>query len=139
MKTKYILFITLCLLGITQYSHSQIYKWVDKNGDTQFSDQKPINSQKTEHVKVKINSISNEYASTQKVIIYSASWCGVCKHAKKYFKNQGISYKEYDIEKSAKGRKDFKHLNGRGVPIILVGKQRMDGFDASAFEKMYKG
>ena len=161
MKTKSIIFIILCLFSITQYSYSQIYKWVDKNGDIQFSDKKPQTGNKTERVKVKINSVhnprisnntlnlnhsqdsnsssENQYAAAQKVIIYSASWCGVCKQAKKYFNQQGITYKEYDIEKSAKGRKDFKRLRARGVPVILVGKQRMDGFDIAAFNEMYRG
>jgi len=152
--------VMVCLLSFSQYSYSQIYKWIDKNGDVQFSDQKPKTGNKTESIKLKINSVKNpsfsnntlntdtqdfdntgknDYASAQKVIMYSAVWCGVCKHAKKYFKQQGIPYKEYDIDKSAKGRKDFKRLGGRGVPIILVGKQRMDGFDAAAFERMYRG
>lgn len=161
MKIKSSIFIVLCLLSINQYSYSQIYKWVDKNGDIQFSDKKPQTGNKTEQVRVKINSVhnpristntlnfnhsqdsdtssENQYASVQKVIIYSADWCGVCKQAKQYFNRQGVAYKEYDIEKSAKGRKDFKRLRARGVPVILVGKQRMDGFNISAFEKMYRG
>lgn len=157
MKTLTILFSLLCLLGISQLSYSKIYKWVDKNGELQFSDQPPQKKhkdQKVEQIEIKINSVSNpnlsenpleietdnaDQASARKVIMYSASWCGVCKHAKKYFRQQGIAYKEFDIETSARGRRDFKRLRGRGVPIILVGKQRMDGFDASAFEKMYQG
>ena len=157
MKVITILFTLLCLISLSQLSYSKIYKWIDKNGELQFSDQPPQKKHKDqtiEQVEVKINSVSNpsfsdnplesetddtDQASAKKVIMYSASWCGVCKHAKKYFRQQGIAYKEYDIETSAKGRRDFKRLRGRGVPIILVGKQRMNGFDASAFEKMYQG
>lgn len=157
MKTITILITILFLTSLSQFSYSKIYKWVDKNGNIQFSDQPPQKkqkNQKVEQVEVKINSvrnpslshnplesetINNKYASAKKVIMYSASWCGVCKHAKKYFRQQGISFKEYDIETSSKGSRDFKRLRGRGVPVILVGKQRMDGFDASTFEKMYRG
>ncbi|MCW8930779.1 MAG: glutaredoxin family protein [Gammaproteobacteria bacterium] len=158
MKTNTILFIILCLLTLSQLSYSKIYKWVDQNGDIQFSDQKPQKGHETEQVEVKVNSVKNPHVSdyslipesygkknvsnknsNKKVIMYSATWCGVCKQAKKYFNRQGIAYKEYDIEKTSKGRKDYKRLQGRGVPIILVGKKRMDGFDAQAFDKMYRG
>ena len=48
--------------------------------------------------------------------------------ALKYMDSEGIPYKEYDIDESSKGRRDYKKLNGKGVPIILVGDQRMNGF-----------
>lgn len=152
MKKFLCLLITFLLFVIAQPSFSEIYKWVDKNGNIKFSDKKPVTGNKTKTVKLKINTVKvpNIYnnpmdedfaldktiSSSKKVIIYSASWCGVCTTAKKYFKQKGIPYKEYDVETSAKGRKDFKRLNGRGVPIILMGKKRMDGFDQSYFERL---
>jgi len=69
--------------------------------------------------------------------MYSASWCTVCKKAKKYFRERGISYTEYDIEKSAKGRREYDKLGARGVPVILVGNKRLNGFTEEAFNKIY--
>lgn len=150
--------MTLLLLVITQASFSEIYKWIDEDGNVKFSDKKPPGENKAKTIKLKINTVkvpkiyntsldddylSDQYrnketlASNKKIIMYSASWCAVCQTAKKYFNSQGIAYQEYDVEKSAKGRKDFKRLNGKGVPIILVGKKRMDGFDRSYFEKLH--
>jgi len=43
----------------------------------------------------------------------------------------------YDIETSKKGKRDFIKLKARGVPVILVGKKRMNGFDVRKFEAMY--
>ena len=34
----------------------------------------------------------------------------------------------WDVDESSKGKRDFKKLNGKGVPIFLVGDQRMNGF-----------
>jgi hypothetical protein len=48
-------------------------------------------------------------------------------------------FSEYDVDKSSKGKRDFKKLGGKGVPVILVGKQRMNGFSAGKFEKIYGG
>ena len=69
--------------------------------------------------------------------MYGASWCGYCKKAKKYFNKNNIRFVEYDIERSTKGKRDYKALNGTGVPIILVGDQRMNGFSEAGFERMY--
>ncbi len=70
--------------------------------------------------------------------MYSTAWCATCKRAKRYFEKNGIPYVEYDIETSAEGRSDYMRLGGRGVPIILVGDRRLNGFSPSAFEKVYK-
>ena len=50
----------------------------------------------------------------------------------------GITYSEYDVEQSEIDRQEFRRLQGKGVPIILVGKQRMDGFSASKIKRMLK-
>lgn len=45
---------------------------------------------------------------------------------------------EYDIEKDAQARREYDALGARGVPVILVGKKRMNGFSAAGFEKLYR-
>jgi glutaredoxin len=69
--------------------------------------------------------------------MYSTSWCGYCKKARKPFERNNIPYQEHDIEKSKKAAQEYKRLNGRGVPVILVGKRRMNGFSARTFDKIY--
>ncbi len=123
-----------------------IYKWVGEDGRTHFTD-KPPRDVKSDTVKLQINTITTpklqstdlDLASPNTVIMYSAVWCGVCKKAKNYFKTKRIAFKEYDIEKSVKGKRDFKHLGGRGVPVILVGKKRLNGFSIKSFEAIYRG
>ncbi len=82
---------------------------------------------------------SVDLGSPKKVVMYSAQWCGVCKKARAYFKQQGIPFSEFDIETSSKGKRDFNRLGGKGVPVILVGKGRMNDFSAGSFQKMYEG
>jgi glutaredoxin len=132
---------------------AEIYKWVDEQGRSHFSDRAPSTAQ-AEQLTVKINSYSspsytpdilssgdkqNPIAGTShKVTIYSTSWCGVCQKAKAYFKTHHISYTEYDVEQTSKGRQDFQNMKGRGVPIILVGNKRMNGFTPQLFEHLYQ-
>ena len=82
----------------------------------------------------------NQQQPTDKhrVVMYSATWCSVCKKAKKWFAEQGIRYREYDIENNAKGRRDYKKLKGRGVPIILLDGSRLNGFSSKSFMKLYQ-
>ena len=73
------------------------------------------------------------------VVMYSTSWCGFCRKARKYMAKNKIPFKDYDIEKSEKGRLDYKKLNGRGVPILLIGDKRMNGFNVGQFKALYGG
>ena len=125
----------------------EIYKWTDTEGNVQFGDRppasasaqqveiQPVNTFKS----VSVTELSNWEDGGKTVTMYSASWCGDCKQANKYFRKNGISYKEYDIETTSKGKSDFRKLKGTGVPIILVGKKRMNGFNQSRFESLYSG
>ena len=81
---------------------------------------------------------STKKTGAKKVVMYSAEWCGVCTKAKKYFRSKKIPFKERDIDKSKKARKAFDKLNGKGIPVILVGKKRMNGFSVKRFESIYK-
>ncbi len=135
----------LCLLLFLSVTASAgIYRWVDENGKTHFGD-RPPQTVETENVNLRYNTFSgyevkeNEGPATKKVVMYSTEWCGVCKRAKRYFKANNIPFVEYDIEKSRKAAREYKKLGGRGVPLILVGKQRMSGFSEAGFKKIYGG
>ena len=124
-----------------------IYKWVDQNGKVHFTDRPPV-QQETERVELRplntytstqVQEIDSSLVPSRKVIMYSASWCAVCNQAKQYFQRERIDFEEYDVEKSAKGKRDFKKLGGKGVPVILVGNKRLNGFSIPAFESAYEG
>jgi len=153
-----LLFLSI-LLNWCFSTNAEVYKWVDKTGRTHFSDQPPLNvesenielgelvtytsakvvdnnSDVTELIKEEKSKPRNY--RRKKVIMYSAAWCGVCTKAKNYFKKNKIPFTEYDIDKSKKGKKDFKKLKARGIPVILVGKKRLNGFSAEKFESIYR-
>ena len=119
--------------------------WTDKNGKKHFSDKPPVDVE-TSIVEIKLNtyespnieSHKNAFIKNDKVVMYSAEWCGVCKKAKKYFDSNKVKYTDHDVENSSKGKRDYKRLKGRGVPIILVGDNRLNGFSQSKLESIYK-
>ncbi len=133
----------------------EVYKWKDANGVTHYSETKPENTDVVEFTFNTYKDVSIEDAPEafvfkpiernpkltrtfpKPVIMYSAEWCGVCKKAKKHFKQKRIQYTEYDVDKSKSAKARFKKLGGKGVPIILVGKKRMNGFSVAGFNRIY--
>ncbi|OUS08048.1 hypothetical protein A9Q90_04865 [Gammaproteobacteria bacterium 54_18_T64] len=136
---------------------AEVYKWTDSEGQVHFSDRAPT-SGVVELIGDKL--IMNSYPGSKlseasfleqrkrereqkegmrrpSVVMYSTVWCGVCRRAKQYFRANKVTFSEYDVETSSKGKKDFARMKGQGVPIILIGKARMNGFDVARFERLY--
>ncbi|MDH4172919.1 MAG: NrdH-redoxin [Betaproteobacteria bacterium] len=74
--------------------------------------------------------------ATPQAVMYATSWCPYCAKARAYFARSGIAYVEHDIENSASANAEFKRLGGRGVPLIVVGREKLSGFSEQGFEDM---
>ncbi len=72
---------------------------------------------------------------TGTVELYVTSWCPVCERAISYMKKKGISFVAYDIEADEQARKRFDELGGRGVPLIVIGKNKISGFSPGAVDQ----
>ena len=127
---------------------AQLYKWTDDKGVIHYSDKAPDKGT-AKSVEVKINSYSGPAtvsrtgmpaagAAKAQVKMLATSWCGYCARARAYLNSRGIPFEELDVEKSAQGKQEYRALKGRGVPIILVGDQRMNGYDQARLEGMLR-
>ena len=67
--------------------------------------------------------------------MYITDWCPSCKVAEKYIASKNYPVVKYDIEKDKAAQLRYKELGGRGVPLILVGTNRMSGFSAQLLEQ----
>jgi glutaredoxin len=72
------------------------------------------------------------------VVMYTTQSCPYCHRARAYFDRHAISYVERDIEASAQNHAEFQALSGVGVPLILVGDKRMQGFSARSFKQLLR-
>ena len=144
---RYLALLLVLLIAGNGYADS-FYKWVDEKGVTHYSETPPPGG-KAATIDLELAPATNpppevpkfNYTpakSAKSVVIYTAAWCGVCRTAKQYMRDHKIRYTEYDIEKSAKGDADYRRLGGRGVPILMVGGERMNGFNAERLERMLK-
>lgn len=142
--------IMVALLLSTLIADAEIYRWTDAEGRVHFGDN-PEQPEAAESVTVRVNtyeSVSYESAKninfdnpsrrTSKVVMYSTDWCGYCKKAREYFRSQKIAFVEYDIEKDPRAKREHDALGARGVPVILVGDKRMNGFSPGGFQKIYR-
>ena len=63
------------------------------------------------------------------IVIYTTSWCGPCKMAKKLLTEKGFSYKEIDIEEHNISRVEMASMaKGPTVPQIVVNDLAIGGF-----------
>ena len=69
------------------------------------------------------------------VVIYTTSHGGYCVKAKQYLAQKGVAYQEINVENSSTAQAEFKRLGGNGVPLILVGDRRIEGFDQAALDQ----
>ena len=137
--------LVIALMLSSVAAHSEIYKWVDEQGNAHFTDTPPENQQ-VEQIELKINTYTSvevtplveRLGKKGKVVMYTATWCGICKKAKSYFVANRIPHVTYDVEHSSIGKRDFKSLGGKSVPVIILGKNRMNGFTVARFEQAYK-
>lgn len=76
------------------------------------------------------------------IVIYSAEWCPVCRQALSYLNSHQINYVLNDIERNPAAKAQFDELirtrQARGVPMVYVGSETMNGWSASSFDAMYK-
>ena len=67
--------------------------------------------------------------SNTSIKIYTTSWCGPCKMAKKLLKEKGFSFSEIDIEEHDISREEMAALSkGPTVPQIIVNDKPIGGF-----------
>jgi glutaredoxin len=152
------LIAAVALLGVALASPAclaQLHKWKDAEGRTHYSNV-PVLGQSAPaavpHDRVGTASApaaapaapaapaTQPAAASAKaaVTLYTTVWCGYCSKTRAYLKARGIPFTDRDIEKSAEAQSDYRRLGGRGVPVILVGSQRMDGFSEGRLAELLK-
>lgn len=79
-----------------------------------------------------VSSTLDEINNENPVMLYSTQWCGYCEKTRSFLKKNNIDYKEYDIEASEQGFRQYDALNGNGVPLMVVNKTIIRGYNPQA-------
>lgn len=76
----------------------------------------------------------------ENVKIYTTDTCPYCHMAKDYFNKRKIKFKEINLSKDDKKVGEMVKISGQnGVPVIVIGKMVIIGFDKSAIDKAIAG
>lgn len=147
-RKPFTIMLLLTLFASTAHAGTTFHKWRDAKGVWHFSDEKPegIRSERgTIQTGPSAFSIeraelepSTSRARRHKIVMYSTTRCGHCNEARAFMNRKRIPFTEYDVERSAKGRRDHERLGGGGVPLILVGKEKMRGFTEKALMRLLR-
>jgi len=76
------------------------------------------------------------------VVLYMAPWCGFCKKAAAYLREQGITFRQRDIEKDPgaaaelAGKLERAGLRGGGIPVLDIAGRLVVGFDRTRIERL---
>ncbi len=72
-----------------------------------------------------------------KVVMYGTSTCPYCAKARAYLNERGIAYADYDVQNSPAAQEAGK-FEGKGVPLILIGNRRIEGFNPPVYDDALK-
>ena len=157
---KIVLIVALCTTFSASYA--QVQKWVDKDGkvhygsfsptdvDSQSMQSAPITySHGTSRVELpkdeelsrnisKPNPVNSDLSYSGPAILYATSWCGYCKKARAYMAQNGIAYKEFDIENDRNARSEYRRHRGEGVPLLVMGEKTLRGFSADRYDQFFE-
>lgn len=73
-----------------------------------------------------------------KVVLYGTQTCPYCARAREFLHAKNIPYLERDVQHSDQAKKEFSQLGGTGVPVLLVGDRRIQGFNQDALDSALK-
>jgi len=126
------------LLCATSVYASQVYRWVDKNGQVQYSDQPaPPGTAKSEQRTIHSNVIDGQASYPLKqavaknpVALYAGQCGALCDEARKLLDKRGIPYAAKDPQNQKTDADELMKLVGvMEVPVLKVGDQHVKGFD----------
>jgi len=69
------------------------------------------------------------------VKVYTLPTWPHCKTAKEYLSQKGITYQEFDVGKNKEAAKEMIRVSSaRSVPVIVIGKEVIVGFDTARID-----
>jgi glutaredoxin len=133
---------------------AQPYKWTDKDGVVHYGDRPPRDA-KLEEIKGNLQVQSYSGAAVVDAVapgaeparsavppgtvtLYGTTWCGYCKKARAWLAAKGVAFRDLDVEQDEAAAAAYRALGGSGVPVIVVGNRKMQGWSAPHMEALLK-
>ncbi len=102
------IFLSLVVLAVYQYSNKQ--------------------------EEIVVSTVSaNSIDSSCNVVIFTTASCPYCHKAKALLNEKAVKWCEYDINESKNNYALFKKNGGNGVPMAIIGRAKLHGFNKGAY------
>jgi glutaredoxin-like YruB-family protein len=80
--------------------------------------------------------MSEKSLAQPRVILFTTPTCSYCNMAKKYFRENGVKFKEVDVSRDQAAARDMIRRSGQaGVPVVDIGGKIVVGFDRPKISK----
>ncbi|MCE1181541.1 MAG: glutaredoxin family protein [Rhodocyclales bacterium] len=143
MKPSNLLIVLMALFAMSG-AHAETYRWTDKSGRVMISDLPPGGQAQDVRKAVPVGeAATGDYsfaarkaAESYPVTLYTGQNCGQsCDQALELLRKRNIPFTEKRIQ-SAEELAEFKKQYGDDIPLLKVGNQRFQGYQASTYEQM---
>ena len=132
----------LVLLAAASSASAQMYKWVDANGKTHFTDRPPPETAKAAPIKalsggrpvVELPYALSIAARSNPVTLFTTASCAGCDTGRTHLKNRGIPFVEKTVSNSD-DEAQIKLAGGDGrLPLLVVGRTKLTGYTAGSWD-----
>lgn len=66
---------------------------------------------------------------TPRITLYSSTNCAFCERAREFLRRNRLPFRDASVDTSRRAFSEFQRLGARGVPLLLIGEHRLEGFD----------
>jgi glutaredoxin len=141
----------------------EMYSWVDEQGEPHYVDDPQMvpekfrsRSQVTSLPKLEVyrgeySKLKRSLAGVQrrappkavstggriKAIVYTADWCTACRSTKDLLRKLGVVVEERDVDKDSRAAGELATIAGNdaSIPVTMIGKKVVGGFDEEALRR----
>ena len=136
----------LAFAATAALAQTNVYRWIDKDGKTHFSDTPPpADSKSATQKRVGGGYVEQDYPyavqmamKRNPVTLYTAPSCGeACASGRELLSKRGVPFAERDAQSNAQAQEALKKLiGGLEVPVIVVGESSLKGFEQAQWSAM---
>lgn len=77
--------------------------------------------------------------SPLRIRIYTTRNCTHCRRLKDFLRRQGVAFSEQDVERNRRAFSEFQRHGGRAVPLLVIGQDKLAGFDEKKLRRLLTG
>ena len=118
-----------------------LYRW-EEDGQVVYGDSPPNHSTAEtlqyagEQILLRHGSMALDAAGRHPVILLTKRDCAVCNRTRSLLYERRVPFREFDIELSSVGRREYQRLRANTVPVVMIGRDGSSGQDETTLMQL---